>query len=291
MRVSAKSIAFGLMMTGALLAGCSSTTTSSGAVQDDVASASPSATFASEAPSATFSSPDTNEPEPSSSAVLGAAASPTSQPEPMSTDVCDTGLQYACGDIGPGGGTVFYVSATAFACGENLASMCNYLESAPNIWDPNSQSACPNNPCGGTDQNTSDFSFSGKGITWCNGPGQTQSVGVTGTAIGTGYANTQVMNSSCGGGSASQAASGYTGGGLTDWSLPSQDELQALYWYPNRAEIGGFNSDMYWSSSELAAYYGPGVNAVNAVSIYFAGGGWYQEGKFKTYGVRPVRAF
>lgn len=38
------------------------------------------------------------------------------------------------GDVGPGGGKIFYVSPTPFACGEELLANCNYLEVAPANW-------------------------------------------------------------------------------------------------------------------------------------------------------------
>jgi hypothetical protein len=50
-------------------------------------------------------------------------------------------------------------------------------------------------------------------------------------------------------------ARAYTGGGYTDWYLPSKDELNKLYL--NRVAIGGFISNsngLYWSSSEIQSY-------------------------------------
>jgi hypothetical protein len=41
-----------------------------------------------------------------------------------------TVVSYAVGDIGPGGGRVFYVSATPFSCGPTLNLTCSYLEAA-----------------------------------------------------------------------------------------------------------------------------------------------------------------
>ena len=83
---------------------------------------------------------------------------------------------------------------------------------------------------------------------------------------------------------AAYAVRGYTGGGQTDWSLPSKDELNALYNYPNRNAIGGFAASPYWSSSE-----------------YDKDNAWYQKfqsgyqtwsgSKASTCGLRPVRAF
>jgi len=126
---------------------------------------------------------------------------------------------YAVGDTGPGGGTVFYVSASGFACGPDLLSTCNYLEAAP--------------------------SNSGT-IKWCSNT--TTSVAGTSTAIGTGAKNTAAMQTACTSGAA-QTATGTTSGGKTDWYLPSKDEIQALYnaWY-NRGLTGEL-----WSSSQGAA--------------------------------------
>ena len=71
---------------------------------------------------------------------------------------------------------------------------------------------------------------------------------------------------------------------MTDWSLPSQDELNALYYYTGRNAIGGFAADIYWSSSQNSAASAWSQNFPN---------GWRvgNEGKTRTYGVRPVRAF
>ena len=76
------------------------------------------------------------------------------------------------GDTGLGGGVLFYVASSPFTCGANMALLCNYLEVAPNLWAPNSSSACDinkNGACGGSNQYISDFSYSGGGITLCKG--------------------------------------------------------------------------------------------------------------------------
>jgi hypothetical protein len=95
-------------------------------------------------------------------------------------------------------------------------------------------------------------------IRWNNGSNVT--TGATSTAVGTGATNTTTIISVQGATETSYAAGlarAYTGGGYTDWFLPSKDELNQLY--VNRAAIntkasanGGsdFSANTYWSSSE-----------------------------------------
>jgi hypothetical protein len=85
-------------------------------------------------------------------------------------------------------------------------------------------------------------------ITWWNGTYTT--TGATATAIGTGSANTTAIIASQGntGTYAAKICRDYTGGGYNDWYLPSKDELNKLYL--NKAAIGGFGINPYWSSTE-----------------------------------------
>ena len=79
--------------------------------------------------------------------------------------------------------------------------------------------------------------------------------GAIGTAIGTGFSNTNTIIASQGTNYAAGLARAYTGGGYTDWYLPSKEELNKLYL--NRVAIGGFISNsngLYWSSSEIQSY-------------------------------------
>jgi len=124
------------------------------------------------------------------------------------------------------------------------------------------------------------------GIRWYNG--SWLYTGATGTAIGTGLSNTNAIIASHGETATSYAAGlarAYTGGGYTDWYLPSKEELNKLRM--NRDGIGGFADDFYWSSSEY------GVDGVLA---------WYQnfhigadqgaiDKGIRTFNVRAIRAF
>jgi hypothetical protein len=77
--------------------------------------------------------------------------------------------------------------------------------------------------------------------------------GGIGTAIGTGFSNTNTIIANQGTNYAAGLARAYKGGGYTDWYLPSKDELNKLYL--NRVAIGGFNSNgNYWSSTENQNY-------------------------------------
>ena len=305
-----KLLTVGLVLATAAMAGCSSTTGSSGAVQDDASSAA-SSSAASTGPAP---SPDPVSPSPGpTGATASPVASPTDSPSPSgsssapapvllgasgpgSNDVCEANLAYACGGIGASGvGTVFYANSTPFPCGANMESSCNYLEVAPNGWNgtlvncPGDGTGLVQSTCGGSPNATSDWGSdgpgTGAGYKYCTGSGKTSVIpNASGTLIGTGYPNTSAMLTMCKSGNAAEQVRGYTGGGMTDWSLPSQDELNALYYYTGRNAIGGFAADCYWSSSEY--------DNNNAWYQWFQSGYQTWSGnKASTCGLRPVRAF
>ena len=87
-----------------------------------------------------------------------------------------------------------------------------------------------------------------EGIQWYNGSFVT--TGATGTAIGTGQANTNAIVTAQGPGSyAAKLCDDLVLNGYSDWYLPSKDELNQLYL--NETIVGGFAYDGYWSSSEF----------------------------------------
>jgi len=195
----------------------------------------------------------------------------------------------AVGATGPGGGIIFYVNTAGFVCGPTLAARCNYLEAAPT----SGSSAWTDAP----------YAWSGN---------TSASIGATaqGTAIGTGYANTlAIVGQTSGGNTASKAgtiARAYSGpNGLSDWYLPSKDELNQMCKWANAVawtsdatrctngtlnagtgyglNAAGFSNTFYWSSSE--------ADASNASLQDFYAGVQINYGKGTTNYPRPVRAF
>jgi hypothetical protein len=121
------------------------------------------------------------------------------------------------------------------------------------------------------------------GFRWTIGVNTT--TGATGTVIGTGLSNTNTIITSQGGTPTSYAAGlarAYTGGGYTDWYLPSKDELAKLY-AMKQLGFGGFANNYYWSSSEF--------DNANAWTQGFTNGTRLYNVKYTTYYVRAIRAF
>ena len=75
------------------------------------------------------------------------------------------------------------------------------------------------------------------------------------------------------------ACESLTYAGYDDWYLPSKNELNAMY--INKAEIGGFSSTGYWSSTEYSSS--------DAWYQYFYSGYQYDNYKTTSYRVRCVR--
>jgi hypothetical protein len=190
---------------------------------------------------------------------------------------CATGGTCEVGETGPGGGVVFYVQAAGgtFACGATLASTCRYLEAAPTS--------------GTAAWTDAQYVWSGNTTIEIGAAAQ-------GVAIGTGLKNTEAMvTQSNTAGRAGTITRAYRGpNNLTDWYLPSIDELNELCKYARTREgqtscegtgtsRTGFSAGSYWSSSESIS--------ILALSQYFVDG--RQSGRFKsnTGYVRPVRAF
>lgn len=161
------------------------------------------------------------------------------------------------GTTGPGGGIIFYDAGSTLSWGR-------YLEVATSSTSP---------------------AWSDTQSAWWEG-GNT-SAG-TSDAIGTGMANSLAMIAI--NNTANRAATkcrSFTGGGFssttTGWFLPSIDELWTLY--QNRAVIGSYVGDWYWSSSDTG-------NRFDAKFVNFGTGENSQHSKSNTtLYARAIRAY
>ena len=187
---------------------------------------------------------------------------------------------YQVGAAGPGGGIIFYDAGSTQPWGR-------YLEVACVGWSDGT--------CGGDDV-TDPTAEAGCYLT--------EITGAYGTAIGTGRQNTIDRTAVVGGcptpGIAARLANDLTLGGLSDWYLPSKDELSVLCkWAYNDTvytmcnnngtgilsltSVGGFSDGNYWSSTEDDGF--------TAYSQLFSTGLESFDNTNAMYYVRPVRAF
>ena len=165
-------------------------------------------------------------------ANLFTVAGSSSDTNPINSGVITAvfpGVVYAINDVGPLGGRIFITPATV----GNTAG--KYFEAA-----------------------AADLTST---KTWCD---VTTTVGTTGSAIGDGRANTNLIAAACTSGAGQDAVDyAVTLDSVTyaDWFLPSQDELNELCLFakvtrPGTSTCGsgslksGFVADYYWSSTE-----------------------------------------
>jgi len=117
-----------------------------------------------------------------------------------------------------------------------------------------------------------------------------QSIGGTGTAVGTGAANTTAIVSGCSETAiAARICADLTLGEYDDWFLPSKDELNLMYDNIGQGNVlelgnvGNFSNTYYWSSTEFDNNF--------AWSQNFFNGNQYDRYKYYPTSVRAVRAF
>jgi len=185
--------------------------------------------------------------------------------------------------LGPAGGYIFYDKG-------EYSDGWRYLEAAPAGWyieiDPNWE---------GNDQSETELYDPRKPYGYYRPNGENELVG-TNDGIGSGKANTDALVAAMGDEAysaesgteksfyAAKTAKDYSGGGYSDWFLPSKDELDMMYENLYKQGLGGFrDGGAYWSSSEdssgFAWYQGFSATGSNKIP------------RKNTVRVRPVRAF
>ena len=223
---------------------------------------------------------------------------------------------YVVGNIGPGGGFVFYVSAANFtSTGSECNTACKYLEVAPSDQGINIPVATTAAFCYAASSDTGNQDCQRNSI-YSNTSGQAASRTAS-NAIGMGMANTNAIYdrmTTAGGAATSTYSAGIAwaysvaGNSKTDWHLPSLDELNQLCKWnggvawtsngttcnaaggtsnsaTNGANTSAFSTNAYWSSSEFSL---AATQSQNFPS------GWVNEGFFKGDAdkrMRAVRAF
>ncbi len=114
----------------------------------------------------------------------------------------------------------------------------------------------------------------------------TYTTGASGIQIGTGQANTALMLArDAAKDQAVKFCNDLVIGEYTDWFLPSEKELDAMYFH--RYKIGNFGNKTYWSSTEVTGSY----DWKKARCISFGNGTAYTRDKNNNFCVRAIRAF
>ena len=154
---------------------------------------------------------------------------------------------YEVGRFGPGGGIIFYYSATPFTASEaSCSTNCHYLEMAPPNWS-------------GTPDPL---------LTWS--ADTTNAISGLADGIGKGSANTELMKNQSGAGNTTNNAGllalsyGADDGSGGQWYVPSNYELNVAFDFSlARNNFGGFvNQGWYWSSIEVIGE-GTQINAAS----------------------------
>jgi len=210
---------------------------------------------------------------------------------------CANGGVCSIGDIGPGGGKVFYVSATPFSSiGSDCDISCRYLEAAPydqsrkGQWISNALKA---KVCYATGSTTGNKTCHIGSSIYSGDEGTQLAMRNAAVAIGMGMTNTNLAYSLLSGSGgldpntyAPGIAWGYSNNGKTDWYLPSSEELNLLFL--QKLTVGITNKG-FWSSTEHSGF------AIKIQEFSYgtkgsSSSGYTPDPEFQ-YLVQPIRAF
>ena len=175
---------------------------------------------------------------------------------------------------GPGGGFIFYDDNVGFdfdrdgtiqSTEKNLMPNARYLEAAPYGWND-----------GGDDPES----------TWGELDGGDNNAPITNLAVGSGKINTENIITYHNAknpteNTPAKVCASYTGGGYSDWYLPSRDELAVMRknLMGHDPILGGFSPGVYWSSSLSS----------NGYNVWFDYYNFGSPSNINEY--RPIRAY
>ena len=176
---------------------------------------------------------------------------------------CEYGGTCVIGDVAPGGGYVFYVSATTIDVASGISTGGIYLATAPQTWGGGSVDPTAKWGCSSTISGT----FS--------------------SAVGSGAENTRLITAGCAtSGIAARLAADASAEGFTDWFVPSIGELNLIYTNLKLNSLSNLNGTDYWSSTQDAS-----SPSSYAQYQWFGGGSYGPTDKNNTLYVRAIRAF
>jgi len=198
----------------------------------------------------------------------------------VANEVCKVGM------TGPGGGLIFFVDYN------NEYATYDYLEAAPTdgvfassvatgVWATTTTKCGATAPQATNCQTATIYTETGVGLATIKGLHRGLFGGKAATAAI--VARMETGTPTAKNTYAAGVADDYVANGITDWWLPSKDELQKMQENLNNKGVGGFAADIYWSSSESFAYYAWVQAFDNGLQGY--------SSKDATSYVRPVRAF
>lgn len=177
---------------------------------------------------------------------------------------CAQGGSCSVGDVGPGGGRIFYISSTPINAASGVSNGGIYLEAAPRNWN-------------GDGSGEAGSSFASV-LTNVNG---------TSSAIGTGAENSRILRQELGdSATAATKALNRSFNGVDDWFVPSYDELTRMITVLKPLGLGSFDNPVnLWSSTQ-------NTNTSKSNNAWSSNPPVLNELlKTDNYFLRPIRAF
>jgi hypothetical protein len=191
---------------------------------------------------------------------------------------CPESRNCSVGDVGPGGGVVYYVDSAFFnSVGSTCADQCKYLELAPKNW--NVLGLCRSRGAGPR----------------CELLAPNMAAPATKTAIGTGFRNTEAIVSTVANTNPTNAAvlsRAYRGGNFADWYLPSKEELARFSDFKQQLSKQAWQQSLFGSSCiTWSSSFGLVGKRLRGWSSKLGSSTFYKRPTGEASCVRPVRAF